>query len=68
MEQENNAPMLHFTDTTEEALEDQQMIIWPRGRQIKKLLPKFGFNRMPSGLKKPAIAEWKQDDGNYQSE
>ena len=25
-------------------------IIWPKGRQIKKLLPKFGSNRNPATL------------------
>ena len=25
-------------------------IIWPKGRQIKKLIPKFGSNRNPATL------------------
>ncbi len=46
MEQENDVPT---------PVENE--IIWPKGRQIKKLLPKFGSNRPPS-----TILGWKKND------
>ena len=39
----------------------EEQIIWPKGRQIKKLLPKFGSNRNPA-----TILGWKKYD-NIQS-
>lgn len=40
---------------------EEEQIIWPKGRQIKKLLPKFGSNRNPA-----TILGWKKYD-NIQS-
>jgi len=46
MEQENDTP-----------IPKDEEIIWPKGRQIKKLLSKFGSNRPPS-----TIRGWKKYD------